>query len=392
MTPGVRVARIITRLNVGGPAVQALTLSSRLARHGFETLLLHGCPEPNEGDMRALLQADSVRSQNIRSLRRPVRPLNDLRALAEVYSALCRFQPAIVHTHTAKAGTIGRLATVAYNQTIGRRHPARVVHTYHGHVFDGYFRPGLAATFAAMERRLARATDAIVAISPRIREEIVQKYQIGRPEQVRVVPLGFDLSRFLAIDDRLRAKARFDLGLASDIPVVTTVGRLTAIKRQDLFLNMAARVRVLMPETAFLIVGDGALRFALERQAQALGLMDHVRFLGWRGDLPTIYAATDVFALTSDNEGTPVALIEALASAVACVSTEVGGVRDVVDAESGTVVRAGDAEAMAEAVCVLLKRPDTRSRLGETGRRSAAERFGLARLETNISALYRQIL
>lgn len=392
MSSDVRIARIITRLNIGGPAIQALTLSSSLGTHGFQTLLAHGQTDVGEGDMRSVLHSAPYESEYIASLGRPVRPARDLRALWAIYRMLGRFQPSIVHTHTAKAGTLGRLAMLAYNQSGGRK-KAKAIHTYHGHVFEGYFRPTVASTFIAIERQLARHTDIIITISPRIRDDIVNRYGIGRPDQVRVVPLGFDLARFLDIDPSARAQARQELDLSPDAPVITTVGRLAPIKRHDLFLKMAAKLKDVHRDATFLIVGDGALRDALERQAADLGIANRVRFLGWRGDLPTVYAATDLFALTSDNEGTPVALIEAIASGVASVSTDVGGVRDVIaDQTSGLLIRAGDAEGLADAVSALLKDETTRARLAQQGRSSVRSRFGFERLVRDLTELYREVL
>lgn len=392
MSSEVRIARIITRLNIGGPAIQALTLSSSLGAHGFQTLLAHGQTDVGEGDMRSVLHSGPYESEYIRSLGRPVRPARDVRALRAIYKMLGRFQPSIVHTHTAKAGTLGRLAMLAYNQSSGRR-KAKAIHTYHGHVFEGYFRPTVASAFIAIERQLARHTDIIITISPRIRDDIVNRYGIGRPDQVRVVPLGFDLARFLDIDPVARAQARRELDLSPDVLVITTVGRLAPIKRHDLFLKMAARLKDVHPAATFLIVGDGALRDALERQAADLGIANRVRFLGWRGDLPTVYAATDLFVLTSDNEGTPVALVEAIASGVASVSTDVGGVRDVIaDQSSGLLIRAGDAEGLAGAVSALLKDETTRARLAQQGRSSVGSRFGFERLVRDLTELYREVL
>lgn len=393
MPAAVRIARIITRLNIGGPAIQATTLSAHLNGQGFETLLVHGRPDQDEGDIRSVLDAGPLQTAYVGSLCRPIAPFSDMRALAAVYWLLCRFRPAIIHTHTAKAGTIGRLAALAYNRTYGRKRPARTVHTYHGHVFEGYFSPALSASFVAIERQLARCTDALITISPRIRDDILARHGIGRPEQVRVVPLGFDLTRFAAIDGRSGAAARLELGLPADACIVTTVGRLTPIKQQGLFLTMASRLSIVRSDAMFLIAGDGPLRGELEQQARTLGLGDRVRWLGWRSDLSRIYAATDVFVLTSANEGTPVALIEAMAAGVPCVSTDVGGVRDVItDQESGTVVTAGDVEALASAVSTLLAGERIRQLIGARGRASVLARFGFDRLVRDLSSLYRQIL
>ena len=387
-----RVLRITTRLNIGGPSIQAIALSERLAARGFDTRLIHGRLGTGEGDMRYLLTTPAVARQ-VSALRREIAPLHDAIALVQLLDALRDFRPHIVHTHMAKAGTIGRVAASIYNRTAGRDAPIRVVHTYHGHVLEGYFSPARTRAFLGVERLLARATDRLVAISPRIEQELIADYRIGRPDQYRVIPLGFDLQRMTAIGDAERRAARAALGLASDDRVISTAGRLTAIKRHDLFLDTARFIADRDRHSVFLVAGDGELRSALEQQARAGGIAERVRFLGWRRDLDTLYAATDVFLLTSRNEGTPVALIESLAAAVPGVSTDVGGVRDVIDSDRvGLVAPFGDARALADHVLTLISDPDRRRRMGEAGRQTVSARYGLDRLIDDVERLYRELL
>ena len=333
------------------------------------------------------------RTEQLASLKRTISPLSDAAAAWQIYRLLCEFKPAIVHTHMAKAGAAGRLAALAYNRTAGRRARARLVHTYHGHVLEGYFGAAKTRLFIAAEQRLAAATDRIVAISPRIREELIHEYRIGRPEQYRVVPLGFDLDGLAAVDDRGRAGARAALAIPPGATVVTTVGRLTAIKKQHLFLEVAQRVIRAHASTIFLIVGDGELRGPLEAAAAALGIADRVRFLGWRRDLETIYGATDTFLLTSRNEGTPVALIESMAAGCAGVSTEVGGVGDVLPtSDVGLMAPAGDADGLADHISGLVAEPQRRRAMGDAGRRFVVARYGIDRLVSDIDGLYRDLL
>ena len=387
-----RVVRVITRLNVGGPAIQAMTLSDRLASHGFETVLVHGQLDAGEGDMRYLLPA-AVKVKYLAALRRPLAPAHDGVALAQLLDVMRDLRPQIVHTHMAKAGTLGRLAAAIYNRTAGRRDRARVVHTYHGHVLDGYFSPAKTRLFLGAERAVARITDRIVAISPRIKSELLEQYRIGFPDQYRVIPLGFDLAGLAAIDDDARAHARAALQIPAGAAVVTTVGRLTAIKQQRLFLEAAREIGRAHPAVVFLIAGDGDLRAELEASAAALGLADRVRFLGWRRDLETIYGATDVFLLTSRNEGTPVALIESMAAGCAGVSTDVGGVSDVLESDAvGLLAPAGDAPALAGRVTGLLADGDRRRRMGAAGRALVVARYGLDRLVTDVETMYRELL
>ena len=388
----IRVLRVITRLNIGGPSVQAIALSERLAARGFETELVFGRLGASEGDMRYLL-APSTRTRSLAALRRDVAPLHDAFALAQLLDILRDWRPHIVHTHMAKAGTLGRTAAAIYNATAGRGAPARVVHTYHGHVLEGYFSPAATRVIIGIERALARVTNRIVAISPSIRRELETEHRIGRADQYAVVPLGFDLAALAAIDDASRAAARAALGLPADARVVSTVGRLTAIKQHPLFLEVAAIVSKANPAALFLIAGDGELRRELEDAARAQGIAERVRFLGWRRDLETVYAATDVFLLTSRNEGTPVALIESLAAGVPGVSTDVGGVRDVVDGDhTGLLAAFGDAPALAHHVLTLLADRDRRRQMGAAGRVSVVSRYDVARLVDDIDNLYRDLL
>ncbi len=386
-----RILRVITRLNIGGPSIQALALTSRLAARGATTTLLHGRLGEGEGDMRYLAAPDA-NLQFVPTLQRAIAPLDDLRTLRALYAAMRAFKPTLVHTHMAKAGLLGRLAVTAYNLTRGNAPRALVVHTYHGHVLEGYFSRTMTAVFIGLERLMARLSDAIIAISPAIRADLLSKYRIGRPEQYHVVPLGFDLAAFAAVDNPARSRARAELQIPEAAPVLATVGRLTAIKNYSLLLDAAHLVAKDRPNLVVLLAGDGELRADLEAQAARLGIATNVRFLGWRRDLPVIYAASDVFALTSRNEGTPVALIEAMATGVPGVSTDVGGVGDVIaNTTMGITVPLDDPAALAAAVARLLAEPESRRRMGAVARAHVLARYDIARLTNDIDTLYRKL-
>ena len=388
----VPVARVITRLNIGGPSIQAARLTSALDGHGFTTTLFHGRLGAGEGDMSYLVAPDAD-ARMIDSLCRPLSPLDDLRTLWRLFSEFRRVRPRIVHTHMAKAGMLGRLAAAAYNATRRPAERARVIHTYHGHVLDGYFSPMATRVFIALERALAHVTDRIVAISPAIRVELLQKYRIGRESQYRVVPLGFDLTPFARVNAATRVAARRALNIAPNAPVVVTVGRLTAIKQPRLFLDVIQRVAQAQPTIVALIAGDGELRSTVEADITELGLTDRVRLLGWRRDLATIYAAADVFLLTSRNEGTPVALIEAMAAGTPGVSTDVGGVGDVIGGpDAGRTAPVDDPAALAAATLELLGDPELRAVMGERARARVLERYDFDRLVADVAALYRELV
>lgn len=383
--------RVITRLNIGGPSIQAARLSHALSAHDFDTLLIHGRLGKGEGDMSYLLPAGQ-RVHYIDALQRPISPWSDLRAAVALYGAMRSFRPHLLHTHMAKAGLLGRAAAAVFNAT-HPSHRMRVVHTYHGHVLDGYFTGGTARLFIALERGLARVTDMLIGVSARVRDDLLVRYRIGSPETFTVLPLGLDLDEFAAIDSHSRAAARRELSISPGTRVVTTVGRLTAIKHHSLFLAMAQRIAADTPDVIFLVAGGGELEDQLRAEARTRGLSGRVHFLGWRRDLATIYGASDLFVLTSLNEGTPVALIEAMSSGVPGVSTDVGGVRDViVDGSMGVVVPTDDPDALTRAVRDLLSDADGRMRMGAAARDAVLARFRFGRLVDDVARLYRRLL
>jgi glycosyltransferase involved in cell wall biosynthesis len=283
----------------------------------------------------------------------------------------------------AKAGALGRVSAA-------RARVPLVVHTYHGHVLEGYFSRPITRAFLAAERALARRTDILIAVSAAVRDELLG-LGIGRPEQWRVVPLGLDLDQLLAGPlDRTTARQR--LGLPVDGPAIGIVGRLVPIKDHETFLEASARLATIHPDAIFVVAGDGELRASLEQRARRL-LGNRVRFLGWCHDLPALYGALDVVVLTSRNEGTPVALIEAGAASRPVVATSVGGVADVVrESETGLLVAPGDPGAVTEAVSGLLKEPDRAVVIGEGAKAWVQERFSAHRLVVNTASVYEQAL
>ncbi len=368
-----RVLQVVTRMNVGGPARHVLALSAALRNRGFDTLLAFGTPEPDEGELLPGLDEPSFR---VASLRRPLDPAADQRAITDLTRLMRRVQPDVVHTHMAKAGALGRSAA----RRVGTR---GIVHTFHGHVLEGYFASPSNAAFVLAERRLARHTSALVAVSMSTRDELLA-LGIGRPERWHVVPLALDLGSVTAtaVDP---AEARGWLDLPPGVPVVGIVGRLVPIKNHVLFIEAARRVLLERPDVVFAIAGDGELRAMLEPEAHRV-LGDRVRFLGWVFDLGLLYAALDVVVLTSLNEGTPVALIEAMAAGRPVVATDVGGVSEVVRGDpNGELVPSGDAEAVARAVLRSLEARDTRtggaSKAPDPSERYSAERVGEAMAE-----------
>ena len=374
------VLRIITRLNIGGPARQAMLLTEALPSRGFPSHLLHGSVSPGEGEFDLPLGIPATR---IPGLRREIRPADDAKALRHLLGLVRAHSPAVVHTHLAKAGALGRIAA-------RRTRVPVIVHTYHGHVLEGYFSSPVSRAVLMVERRLAALTDALVAVSDAVRDDLVAR-GVGRPGQWRVLPLGLDLSKLLGQLPDARS-ARRVLGLPEDGPTVGIVGRLTPVKDHATFLAAAARIAQMRPEATFAIAGDGELREGLEMQARRL-LGDRCRFLGWVMDLPNLYAALDVVVLTSRNEGTPVALIEAGAAARPVVATEVGGVPDVVrNGVTGLLAPQGDPASIAAQVLRVLEEPGLGRSLGSAGREWVRNRFTIDRLAGDLAALYGELL
>ena len=367
--------RVIARMNVGGPALQVTGLMQDLDAGRFDHRLLTGHVDAGEGDYLALRCPD-LPVMRVPGLGRSPRAGDDLRALRSLMQHVHAFRPHIVHTHTAKAGVLGRIAARSL------RVPA-VVHTFHGHLLHGYFSPAVTRAVVQAERTLARASTRLVAVGEQVRDDLLEA-GIGRPGQYAVVPPGIHLPPGPARDE-----ARSRLGLPPSGPVVTLVARLTQVKRPDRFVQMAAQLAARHPEATFAVCGEGDLLEETMRAAAPLG--DRVRFLGWRGDVETVYAATDVVVLASDNEGMPVSLIEAGMAGVAAVATDVGSVREVVlDGVTGLLAPA-EAAGLAAQVDRLLTDDALRLRLAGEAARSSVARFGRARLVSDIEHLYEQI-
>jgi glycosyltransferase involved in cell wall biosynthesis len=378
--PPTTVLRLITRMNIGGPARQAILLTKGLSAE-FPTLLAAGRPAQAEGE----LTDPAVPVRHV-PLVRPVRPLTDLSCLVVVRSLLHESGARLVHTHMAKAGTIGRLAGL----TSGRRRRPRLVHTFHGHVLHGYFAGPQQRAFVQFERFLAKHTDVLIAVSPEVRDELLD-LGIGKAAQYRVVPLGFDLAPLLAVGapGGPAGGLRAVLGIAEHVPLAGTVGRLVPVKDHATLFSAVASV----PGLHLAILGDGELRATLEALARELGISDRTHFVGWWTDLPSALADLDVVVLSSRNEGTPVALIEALAASRPVVATDVGGVRHVVqDGETGRLCGPGDAAGLARLLQQVIAEPEASRRMAEAGRLRVAARFGYQRLLADHQSLYEELL
>ena len=388
--PNFTIARVIARLNIGGPAIQAILMTDVFRQRGYRPLLLTGEVPPGEGSMEYMARDRGITPIRIGAMSRKVSWTKDLATLWQLIRIFRRERPVVVHTHTAKAGTVGRLAAMA------TRVPVRV-HTFHGHVFRGYFSPLVTRVFLAIERFLARHTDQIVAISESQKRELAEVYRVAPAEKIAVIPLGFDLDPFLSVNHRDGTLRRL-VNCEEDTFLVGWVGRLTAIKNPDFLLDFARSLSQRSRSVRIAVVGDGELRRHCESQTEAAGLGNVVRFTGWQQHLERVYADLDLVVLTSINEGTPVSLLEAMASGRPFISTDVGGVRDLMVGrarkqsgfeifENGILAPA-DNQVFAEAASFLKEHPEIRQTMGEAGRKFVKARFSLQRLADDLESLY----
>jgi glycosyltransferase involved in cell wall biosynthesis len=384
----IRVLRVIARLNVGGPALHVAYLSAGLQERGYETTLVAGELARGEESMAAVAEGRGVEVLAVSELHREVSPVRDLVAAFRLAGLIRKLRPHVVHTHTAKAGAVGRVAVLLS----GARPRPIVVHTFHGHVLRGYFGPLQESGFRLLERLLARGTDALVAVSPQVRDDLVG-LGVAPADRFVVVRLGIELEERVGGDGDARARTRRLLGVPDDRFLVGWMGRMTAVKRTDDVLLAFKELRDRGVDAGLCLVGDGPDRDGLEERAFELGIARHVFSLGYQDAVADWYAAFDVLILPSANEGTPVSVIEALAARRPVVATDVGGVSDVVrDGVDGFLVEAGDTSALAERLATLAGDEALRTRMGEAGRERVLRRYAVSRLVDDVDRLYRSLL
>jgi GT2 family glycosyltransferase len=400
----IRILRIIARLNIGGPAIHVALLTNGLDARRFQSTLIAGRVSSQEGDMSYLFDGFDEKPIMIPELQREPNFIKDLRSLYLVYKILRRERPDIVHTHTAKAGAIGRIAVFLHNLIHGKK--VRVVHTFHGHVFRGYFGKLKSLFFLRVERLLARIADVIIAISESQKSELSSKYHIAPTSKFRVVELGFDLEHFFSAK-RLRGTFRRSLGLDSKEILVGIVGRLVSIKNHKMFLKAAKIFMDHNPDipARFLIIGDGELRDSLVTFCNKQGLSGYVKFCGWEYDLSKVYADIDILCLTSKNEGTPVSIIEAMASSVPVISTDAGGVQDLLGTpvreisengfrvlERGVLCGQDNPEGFANGLQYVIQNKSVREEISNSARSFISHMYSKERLLQDIESVYLELM
>ena len=386
MATPLRILRVIARLNVGGPARHVAILDEGLSRRGHTTMLAFGSVGEGEGSLEELVAG--LPTRRIDELGRRIRPFDDAVAFAKIFRLIRAYRPQVVHTHTAKAGALGRMAAALHNLVSPRHRRARLVHTFHGHVLDGYFGRVGSQIVRIIERALALITDRIIAISPRQRDDLTRRFAICPADRVAVVPLGLDLDALLSLKGS-HATLRGQLRIPAEAVVVGFIGRLVPIKDPLTLVSAFAEVAAAAPHAVLVIAGSGPLDDDVRQEVERRGLASQVRFAGWQRDLAALYATCDIVVLVSRNEGTPVAIIEAMAAGRAVVATAVGGVPDVLQHErTGLLVPPQSPALVAAALLRLVHDPPLRAELGVRARGEARLRFREERLVSDVEQLY----
>jgi glycosyltransferase involved in cell wall biosynthesis len=384
----IKVLRIINRFNIGGPTYNA-TFLTRFIGDDFETLLLGGLPEEGEADSLHIPHEYGVEPTILDEMKRTPNFKSDREAYRKIKEIISEFKPDIVHTHASKAGALGRRAAFACDVPV-------VVHTFHGHVFHSYFSPLKTNLYKVIERRLAKKSTGIIAISDLQKKELSEKHKICKASKIKVIPLGFDLEKFRVdlADKRIETRKKYQL--SEKTIAVAIVGRLAPIKNHAFFLQVVENLLAKgIQQAQFFIVGDGELRSEIESKSAAINQLygEKIVLTSWIKDIASFNAGMDVICLTSDNEGTPVSLIEAQACNVPIVSTEVGGVLDIVSqGETGFVVPKGDLQAFAEKLGLLIENEEIRKKMSQNGWNFVKDKFHYTRLAADMANYYRELL
>jgi glycosyltransferase involved in cell wall biosynthesis len=383
----IRILRIINRFNIGGPTYNA-TFLTRFMGEQYETMLIGGLPEEGESDSLYILNKYGVEPVLIDELVRNPDLSSDRKAYKRIKEIISEFNPHIVHTHASKAGALGRRAAISCKVPV-------VVHTFHGHVFHSYFGAAKTLLFKGIERRLAKKSNAIIAISDKQREELVHEHKISKPEKTKVVNLGFDLDPFNEKRQRLRETKRRELGLSDEV-AIALIGRFVPIKNHEMIFDVVEEILAKTnKKVKFFVVGDGTEREYIEERAEKINRTnaETVVLTSWIKDIGSFNAAMDIVCMTSLNEGTPVSLIEAQAANIPVISTDVGGVRDVViDGETGFIVPSKDVSAFSEKLLKLIEDEKKRLELSQNGWTFVKDKFHYKTLVKNMEQIYAELL
>lgn len=387
----VRVLRIINRFNLGGPTYNAAYLSKYMPEN-YETLLVGGAHSESEEDSLHITQQLGIEPIIIPEMKREISPKDDHLAYKKILQLIDWFKPDIIHTHASKAGALGRLAGIRSRTPI-------IVHTFHGHVFHSYFNKVKTQAYISIERKLAQKSDAIIAISPLQKNELVNDFAIAAESKINIVPLGFDLSRFKERQDEKRKTFRSNYKIDEDVVAIGIIGRLVQIKNHLLFIELASEaLKRTKKKIHFFIIGDGELMNDLLDRARELNLLskddlNKITFTSWIKEIDIAIAGLDIVVMTSNNEGTPVSLIEAQAGERAIVSTEVGGIKDIiVPGVTALISPKEDLEKLLENLLILVEDDEKRKEMGRLGYLFVKEKFTYERLANDMDKLYQRLI
>jgi glycosyltransferase involved in cell wall biosynthesis len=369
----VKVVQIIARMNVGGPAVIVADLMRSIDSSKVEQVLITGYCDSDEADYLETVATD-IKATRIAGLGRSVSLVADIRAFFALVAMIKKIAPDVIHTHTAKAGVLGRLAAILAGRS------AKRVHTFHGHLLHGYFSGWKVKLVIAIEKFLAKRTDVLVAVGNQVKTDLLAA-GIGKADQYRVFYPG--LVEPAKVSKEV-ARKQFDM--ASGDIYVAYVGRMTAIKRPDRLLNTAAEIKARNLPVKFIVAGEGDLFEATKRDSERRDLP--VRFLGWRKDIGALFAASDIAILTSDNEGIPLTLIQAAQASLPIVATGVGSISDIVVHEVNGYLVDSEPAALADALQKLAIDPVLRQIMGDAGREKTSRYFSLEKMCADHTELY----
>lgn len=388
MDKKIKVVRIINRFNLGGPTYNA-TFLTKFLEDEFETTLIGGVPDDAETDSLHILEEYGIKPIIIHEIQRSINPNNEYKAYKKIKAILKEIQPDIVHTHASKAGVLGRMAAFSLNIPI-------VIHTFHGHVFHSYFGKVKTRVFKSIEQYLAKKSTGIVVISALQHEELVNTYKIVPANKAKIIPLGFDLKKFQENREEKRNLIREKYQLQENEIAIAIVGRLAPVKDHDYFLKVVEQLLATTKrKVRIFIVGGGAEEAHIKEKVDEIQKRFPATIImtSWIFDIPAFIPGMDIIALTSKNEGTPVSIIEAQASGIPVISTDVGGVRDIIaDEKSGYVVKREDFETYVEKLRKLVEEDEIREKFSTFGVQNVMEKYSYQRLVSDMSNYYKELL
>lgn len=383
--PKQKILRVIARLNVGGPAIHTILLTEGMNDNNFETKLVSGVISDGEGDMSYLAKDRDVNIHDFPYLQRELSPVKDWVALMKMYTLIKSYQPDIIHTHTAKAGFIGRFSAILYNTFHGKK--VKTVHTFHGHVFHSYFSALKTNIFLFLEKFLAKHTNVIITITPKQQEEILN-LGIGSKTNHTMVPLGLDLEKFYT-QQRFCGFLHKTFNISPKKRLIGITARFTAIKNLTLFLKVAKKLLEEYDDIHFVLVGDGEDRPMLEDFSKELQIEEHVTFTGFLKELPLVYSDLSLFMLTSKNEGSPVSMIEAMSTGVPCIASRVGGVPDLITNEGEHLLcESENVDDFVRAAKTVLSNQNDITGITAERKESIYRLYHFKRLINDLSAIY----